>query len=104
MLITMDWEFDMSTLHWEQVGRCIARQLSAMSRRLARFLISTRLSSSLLCHETTIEQLNHLCLQHSHLSPLVSQFSHTLSHTLGGHQILHDQQIKFFPKREEMRK
>ena len=42
-------------------------------------------------------------LQNTHISPLLTELCKTLAHSLLSHQILHDQQVKLFAKRQEMR-
>lgn len=44
----------------------------------------------------------HLALQNPHLSPLLYQPPHPLPLTLRRHQLAQIQQLKLFPKREEM--
>lgn len=43
-----------------------------------------------------------LWLQNTHLPPLLTQLRNALSHTLGGHKVLHYQKIKFFSECEEV--
>lgn len=53
-------------------------------------------------HPSTVFQYLHL--EDAHLAPALGELGDTLTHSLGSHEILHDEEIEFLAKSEEMGK